>query len=94
MLNNLVAWPAPGIMDAEARHHFYVNTRNYCHVSRVTHIEFLHISPRNAGAAAALSAFLRGIAIHDPVSGKLRTLNDELGCRKLELERLVCGGSQ
>ncbi len=91
-LNNLVAWSAPGILDAEARHHFSVNTCNGCHGSRETHTEFLHISPRNAGAAAALSAFLRGIAVHDPVSGKLRILN-ELGRRKLELERLVCGGS-
>ena len=88
-LNNLVAWSAPGILDAEARHHFSVNTCNGCHGSRETHTEFLHISPRNTGAAAALSAFLRGIAVHDPVSGKLRILND-LNRRKLELERLVC----
>lgn len=89
-LNNLVAWSAPGIIDADARHHFSVNTCNGCHGSRETHTEFLHISPRNTGAAAALSAFLRGIAVQDPVSGKLRILND-LNRRKLELERLVCG---
>jgi hypothetical protein len=88
-LNNLVAWSAPGILDPEARHHFSLNTCNGCHGSAETHTEFLHIAPRSVGEASSISAFLRGLAMHDPISGDLRILN-ELGRRKSELERLVC----
>jgi hypothetical protein len=87
--NDLVAWSAPGIQSPEARFHFSVNTCNGCHASPETHTEFLHVKPRQAGEAAELSAFLTGVAIHDPFSGELRVLND-LGRRKADLERIVC----
>lgn len=91
-INNLKAWTATTIQDPEARHKFSLNTCNGCHGSAETHTEFLHISPRKRHQEAILSAFLRGIAVLDPVSGERRVLN-ELGRRKAELEKLVCDRS-
>jgi hypothetical protein len=89
--NDLFAWSAPNIADPEARHLFSMNTCNGCHGTDETHTEFLHIGLRSAGTASSLSAFLQGIAIHDPFSGEPRVLND-LGRRKVDLESIVCGG--
>jgi hypothetical protein len=88
-INLLQAWNAPGIADAEARHLFSLNTCSGCHGAAETGTGFLHVAPRAAGEAAALSGFLQGIALPDPFTGELRTFND-LGRRKGDLEGLVC----
>jgi hypothetical protein len=88
-INALTAWNAPGIVDGEARHLFSLNTCNGCHGAAETGTEFLHVFPRPSGVPAALSGFLLGLAVPDPVDGELRTFND-LGRRKADLEGLVC----
>ncbi|WP_437766091.1 hypothetical protein WMF27_26390 [Sorangium sp. So ce281] len=87
--NNLTAWTAPGILNNEARHKFSLNTCNGCHGSAETRTGFLHVNPRSPGNEAALSGFMRGITVSDPVSGELRTLND-LKRRNQDLAALVC----
>jgi len=81
-------WRAPGV-GSEVRHKFSLNTCSGCHAGE-TATEFVHIAPRQAGQAAALSAFLRGGTVVDPVTQTSRTFND-LGRRSEDLASLVCG---
>jgi hypothetical protein len=83
-------WRAPNV-NAEARHKFSVNTCNGCH-ARETGTEFMHIANRAAGQAAALSPFLRGATITDPVTQTARRF-DDLTRRAQDLAALVCGSS-
>lgn len=81
-------WRAPSVA-AEVRHKFSVNTCSGCHAGE-TATDFVHVAPRRAGQAAALSAFLRGGTVVDPVSGTSRSFND-LARRSEDLATLVCG---
>jgi hypothetical protein len=79
---------APGITSNEARFAFSVNTCNGCHKSE-TDTQFLHVSPRAPGTEAAVSGFLTGKSVSDPVSGVVRTFND-LQNRATDLRNLLC----
>ena len=81
-------WRAPGV-PSEARHKFSLNTCSGCH-SRETGTDFTHIAPRAAGQVAALSAYLRGGTLSDPVTAASRSFND-LNRRAEDLKALVCG---
>lgn len=81
-------WRAPGITNNEARFHFSVNTCNGCHAGE-TNTPFLHVFPRNVGQVAALSGFLTGTTVPDPVTGQLRTFND-LSVRTESLLAVLC----
>ncbi|MDP1914723.1 MAG: CARDB domain-containing protein [Myxococcales bacterium] len=82
-------WRAPGITNNEARFHFSVNTCNGCHAGE-TNTPFLHVFPRNVGQVAALSGFLTGTTVPDPVTGQPRTFND-LSVRSESLLAVLCG---
>lgn len=81
-------WRAPGITNNEARFHFSVNTCNGCHAGETNTI-FLHVFPRNPGQASALSGFLTGTTVPDPVTGQPRTFND-LAVRSESLLAVLC----
>ncbi|HEX6240104.1 MAG TPA: LamG domain-containing protein, partial [Polyangiales bacterium] len=85
-------WSAPGIVDTEARHKFGLNTCNGCHSLVEANTGFLHISRRSAGQVAALSPFMQGTILPDPITGAPRTLND-LQRRADDLTAIVCAGS-
>ena len=80
-------WRAPGVSN-EARHKFSMNTCNGCHAGE-TQTEFVHVAPREAGRVAALSPYLKGTTVTDPVTKSTRVLND-LGRRAEDLKALVC----
>ncbi len=88
IFNNVDAWDAPGINNPEARHKFSLNTCNGCHGGE-TQTSFLHVNPRSPGQPSALSGFLTGITVSDPVTGEPRRLA-ELKRRRLLLESVVC----
>lgn len=81
-------WRAPSVT-AEVRHKFSVNTCSGCHAGE-TATDFVHVAPRRSGETAALSPFLRGGTVVDPVSGTARSFND-LARRSQDLAALVCG---
>lgn len=81
-------WRAPGITNNDARFHFSVNTCNGCHAGE-TNTAFLHVFPRGPGQIAALSGFLTGTTVPDPVSGQPRTFND-LSARTESLLAVLC----
>ena len=81
-------WSAPGITNNDARFTLSVNTCNGCHQGE-TGTTFLHIAPRNPGAASVLSTFLTGKTLPDPVSGVTRTFND-LDFRTRSLADILC----
>lgn len=80
-------WDAPGINNPEARHVFSLNTCSGCH-ARETRTVFQHIGSRSEGEVSALSAFLTGTQVTDPITNVLREFND-LEKRKLVLTCLV-----
>ncbi|QSQ28506.1 hypothetical protein JY651_42940 [Pyxidicoccus parkwayensis] len=80
-------WRAPNV-NTEARHKFSINTCSGCHAGE-TQTEFLHVSPRVAGKAAALSPYLKGTTVTDPVTHATRVF-DDLGRRAEDLKALVC----
>ena len=66
----------PPITVANARFHFSVNTCSGCHAAE-TSTGFTHVSPASFGTQAALSGFLTGESVTDPVDGvTVRTFND------------------
>ncbi|MEY4512369.1 MAG: hypothetical protein RLZZ450_4491 [Pseudomonadota bacterium] len=87
--NDLAAWGSSGIVNPEARFRFSLNTCNGCHSAEETGTSFLHVNPRFPGEVAALSGFMTGISISDPVTGEPRRLND-LGRRNIDLKAIVC----
>jgi hypothetical protein len=87
--NLFQAWTAPGLENDPIRFKFSLGTCNGCHGATETSTEFVHINPRESGAVAKLSGFMRGIALPDPFSGEVRFFN-ELDRRKSDLEKLVC----
>jgi hypothetical protein len=88
IFNELDSWFAPGV-DPSARHHFALNTCNGCHSTTETGTAFLQIAPRSRGRTSALSPFLTGITIPDPVTGESRTFAD-LARRNADLRAIVC----
>ncbi|MEO7735044.1 MAG: LamG domain-containing protein, partial [Kofleriaceae bacterium] len=88
VFNDLTTWFAFGA-DNEARHHFALNTCNGCHSSQETGTFFLQIAPQFPFGEAALSGFLTGITVGDPVTGQSRRFND-LGRRNSDLKAIVC----
>jgi hypothetical protein len=92
VLNVLGAWVAPGV-DPEARHHFSLNTCNGCHSPAETGVQFSQLRSRQAGGEAALSPFLTGVTISDPMTGQPRSFND-LGRRNVDLAGIVCPDPQ
>jgi hypothetical protein len=88
--NNIDFWDAPGINNGEARHLFSLNTCNGCHGREAGITDFLQIRPRSAGSEAALSGFLTGTVVSDPVvGGQQRPFND-LQRRADDLTAIVC----
>jgi hypothetical protein len=88
IVNNIDFWAAPGIVNNDARQIFSLNTCNGCHGGE-TNTFFLQVSPRIATQPAALSGFLTGVTLPDPVSGKSRSFND-LARRVRDLRTLAC----
>jgi hypothetical protein len=80
-------WRAPGV-SSEARHKFSMNTCSGCHAGE-TQTEFVHVAPRSAGRVAALSPYLKGTTVTDPVTRSTRVF-DDLGRRAEDLKALVC----
>ena len=89
LINELGHWDARGVHDPEARRLFSLNTCDGCHGGE-TFTSFFHVFPRGAGEQSALSGFLTGLVVRDPVTGSPRTYN-ELHRRRQLLERVVCG---
>lgn len=83
-------WRAPGV-SAQARHKFSVNTCSGCHAGE-TQTDFVHVAPREAGRVAALSPYLKGTTVTDPVTRTTRVF-DDLGRRAEDLKALVCPSS-
>ena len=89
-----IPWSAGGVRNNDARHAFGLSTCNGCHRDD-TGTGFVHVGfpavnrlPASLGQPAALSGFLRGITIPDPVNpARLRTFND-LERRRRDLEGL------
>ena len=88
VFNNIDFWSAPNVTNNEARHKFSLNTCNGCHGAE-TNTPFLQVNPRNPGQASALSGFLTGTTVFDPVTGQQRRLS-ELARRRQLLESVVC----
>jgi hypothetical protein len=92
VFNNIDFWNAPGITNPEARHELSLNTCNGCHGGE-TDTAFLHVNPRVPGQASALSAFMTGETVSDPVTRAPRQLG-ELRRRRQLLESVVCPPAQ
>lgn len=88
IFNNVDFWSAPNITNNNARHRFSLNTCNGCHGAE-TATPFLHVHPREQGQVAALSGFMTGITVADPVDGQSRTFND-IRRRRRDLRALLC----
>lgn len=90
-----IPWSGAGILNNDARQAFALNTCGGCHRAE-TAINFLMVGfpvgnslPASLGKPAALSGFLTGKTILDPVDkATTRTFND-LDRRKVDLENLI-----
>jgi hypothetical protein len=80
-------WNAAAIADSTARHRFSLTTCSGCHAGE-TATRFVHVATREAGAAAALSGFLVGIDVADPITGEVRRFAD-LDRRAEDLRELL-----
>jgi hypothetical protein len=76
-------WTAPGVAP-ETRHHFSLNTCTGCH-RQETNTDFLHV-----GAGSALSGFLTGIDVPDPVNPAVTHHFNDLQFRKEKMTELLC----
>ena len=88
VINELGHWDASGVRDQEARRSFSRNTCDGCHGGE-TATSFFQVFPRAAGEQSALSGFLRGSVVRDPVTGEQHTYN-ELRRRQQLLAAIVC----
>jgi hypothetical protein len=90
-----IPWSGAGILNNNARQSFALNTCGGCHRAE-TAISFLHVGfpvghslPGSLGKPAALSGFMSGKTIKDPVDPSItRTFND-LDRRRQDLEGLI-----
>jgi len=86
-------WSAPGIANNDARHKMSLNTCNGCH-GEETRTGFLQIQPAAFGSVAALSGFLTGETIPDPVVPATSRTFGELAARAIRLAQIAgatCG---
>jgi hypothetical protein len=82
-------WQAPGIANNEARHVVSFLSCNGCHHTETGTGTFLHVAPRAAGAEAALSGFLTGITVPDPVNAGTSRRFEDLKDRAENLKQLA-----
>lgn len=85
------SWNPAGVKNPEARHLLAVNTCDGCHGGE-TATGFLHVNTRAKGQVAALSGFLTGTTVSDPVTGKSRTFND-LARRRTDFASFLCSAT-
>lgn len=80
-----ILWNAPNIAHPDdARFKFALNTCSGCHLAEagldkptpIPFVAFLQVQPRFAGQEAVLSTFMTGKDVKDPITGKVRNLND------------------
>ncbi|MGJ8668786.1 MAG: hypothetical protein ACSHXK_04780 [Oceanococcus sp.] len=90
-----IPWSANGINSNNARHNFALNTCNGCHREE-TETSFLHVSfasehtlPGAMGVAAALSEFLTGTQVTDPVDGVTAREFNDLSRRAEDFAELI-----
>ena len=86
-------WTASGITNNDARHKMSLNTCNGCH-GEETRTGFLQIQPAAFGSVAALSGFLTGETIPDPVVPATSRTFGELAARAIRLAQIAgatCG---
>ena len=90
-----IPWSAAGIHSNDARQAFAVGTCGGCHRNE-TGTDFIHVGfpaehrlPRTLGRPAALSGFLTGIALSDPVDGTTSRSFGDLERRRLDLTQLI-----
>ena len=76
-------WTAPGVA-LDTRHHFSLNTCTGCHRDE-TNTVFLHV-----GSGSALSGFLTGIDVPDPLQPAVIHHFNDLEFRKGKMEDLLC----
>ena len=81
-------WNSPGITDLNARHKFSLNTCNACHTTE-TGTTFTHVKPGAFNTPVALSGFMTGINVVDPVDGAPTRTFNEFERRALDLDQLV-----
>lgn len=86
---------ASGIQRNEVRHRFALNTCNGCHRDE-TGTDFVHVGfseentlPGPMGKSAALSAFMTGIQLPDPVDAETLRTFAELERRRSDFESLI-----
>jgi hypothetical protein len=79
-------WRPTGLTDPTARHPFALATCDGCHTLE-TGATFVHVVPRKAGVAAALSDFLTGLNMpkFDPVTQEPRSFHELLD-RQMKLD--------
>jgi hypothetical protein len=83
-------WSAPGVADNDARHAFALNTCDGCHTTE-TGTSFLHVKNRPAGSPSALSGYLTGTTVGDPVTGLPRSFSEL--AKRVEDMRFVLAAS-
>jgi hypothetical protein len=88
-LNDIDFWAAEGITNNDARQKFSLNTCNGCHGAE-TGTAFLHIAPREVGAAAALSGFLTQTELPDPVDPSTTRSFNDLARRATDMQNVLC----
>lgn len=80
--------PTVHINNREARHKFSLNTCNACHATE-TGTTFTHVKPGAFNTPVALSGFMTGIDVVDPVDGAPTRRFNEFERRALDLDQLV-----
>ncbi|HRX72092.1 MAG: hypothetical protein KDJ22_09275 [Candidatus Competibacteraceae bacterium] len=97
---NNIPWSAAGIINNDARHLFALNTCSGCHRDE-TGTGFLHVGfpeqhalPNSLGEPAALSGFLTGTEVLDPVDGVTPRKFADLERRRQDLESLLASFAQ
>ncbi|HRY16711.1 MAG TPA: hypothetical protein P5330_12675, partial [Candidatus Competibacteraceae bacterium] len=97
---NNIPWSAAGILNNDARHIFALNTCSGCHRDE-TGTGFLHVGfperhalPNSLAEPAALSGFLTGTEILDPVDGVTPRKFADLERRRQDLEDLLASFAQ
>lgn len=84
-------WEGPSgstVVDREARHRFALNTCSGCHTGE-THNEFTHVKPSPFGTEAALSGFMTGIWVEDPLDDTPVRFFDDLERRAVDMDALL-----
>jgi hypothetical protein len=95
-----IPWSAAGIQNNDARQAFALNTCGGCHRAE-TAINFIHVGfpvgnslPTRLGKPAALSGFLTGKSIADPVVGSTTRVFGDLQRRQQDFSDLIDNGAR